>query len=263
MKIRSLYSPCGKEILLDEDDFYKYENTLFTIGVGGRYAMLRDMDNNLYYLHREIMSAQKGFQIDHINMNTLDNRKSNLRVATMSQNRANQVKSSYPKGTSSQYKGVLYDKVNKNWLCRVDYKNEERYNARFSNEHSAALAYNYHAERVFGEFARLNKVSVPYIDNNWRKDRITRKTNSGYRYIYKNPNDTWAFGITSTEGKVNKSFPTIEEAILFSNEYIIKKNLHSLKRYPRVLQQLKIQEFKNLSEAQVLIYEKQLKEIES
>ena len=41
------------------------------------------------YLHREIINAPNAIDVDHINGDPLDNRKSNLRLATTSQNRAN------------------------------------------------------------------------------------------------------------------------------------------------------------------------------
>ena len=50
--------------------------------------------------------------VDHINGDKLDNRRSNLRIATRSQNNANKGKR---KGTSSKFKGVSWDKKRNKW----------------------------------------------------------------------------------------------------------------------------------------------------
>ena len=52
---------------------------------------------------RVIMSAPKGMTVDHINHDTLDNRRSNLRLATYSENLKNRGKS---KANTSGFTGV-------------------------------------------------------------------------------------------------------------------------------------------------------------
>lgn len=72
----------------------------------GKYA---STDNGKILLHRLVMNAKKGQQIDHINLNTLDNRKANLRVCNNSLNSSN--RNPYNK---LSIKGVEYHKsINK------------------------------------------------------------------------------------------------------------------------------------------------------
>ena len=56
---------------------------------GAPYAVRRTKDGRMVYMHREIMGAPKGSVVDHIDHNTLNNRRCNLRVCTQAQNHAN------------------------------------------------------------------------------------------------------------------------------------------------------------------------------
>lgn len=104
-------------------------------------------------LHRLIMKVNDPkILIDHINKNTLDNRRCNLRLATNSQNLAN---SKINKNNTSGYKGVAKSAYpNKPWRVRVGKKS---YGYYFTKE-EAAKAYNYYAQLIYGEFASLNEI---------------------------------------------------------------------------------------------------------
>ena len=69
------------------------------------------------YLHRIIMNCPPGHEVDHINHNTLDNRKSNLNIATISQNQQNRKGSR--KGSKSGVRGVSWDNRNQDWIVVV------------------------------------------------------------------------------------------------------------------------------------------------
>jgi hypothetical protein len=99
-------------------------------------------------LHRLILDAPKGVEVDHRNGNGLDNRRSNLRLATRSQNRAN-VRAVV--NGSSRYKGVTRHKG----AWQADIANN--YIGRFSTEEAAARAYDAEALARYGpEWACLN-----------------------------------------------------------------------------------------------------------
>jgi len=103
-----------------------------------------------FYMHRIIMSVLPGFEIDHINHNGLDNRKSNLRFCTRFQNNQNCRKK---KGTMSKYKGVTYQAGK--WIARI----KQRYLGCFNSEQVAALAYNQAARSLFKNFANVNNIA--------------------------------------------------------------------------------------------------------
>lgn len=110
----------------------------------------------IVYAHREIINAEKGMDVDHINGDRTDNRKSNLRLCTRSQNLQNM--GSKP-GTSS-YKGVSWAKDRQKWRVSLRVNNKNINVGDFENEEEAALAYNVAASRAYGEYARLNVVTV-------------------------------------------------------------------------------------------------------
>lgn len=106
-------------------------------------------------MHRIIMGVTNPkIHVDHINGNGLDNRRSNLRLATPQQNNMNarKLKGLWP------YKGVAYDPRNEKWYSRIRHNNKLNHLGTFETAEEAALAYNEKAIILFGEFASLNKL---------------------------------------------------------------------------------------------------------
>ena len=104
-------------------------------------------------MHRQIMIAPEGFVVDHIDGNSLNNRKTNLRICTQAQN----IHNSRPRrNRSSKYKGVFWDKVNKKWSTNIRKGDKRIYLGGFDDEIEAAIAYDRKAAELFGEFAYLN-----------------------------------------------------------------------------------------------------------
>jgi hypothetical protein len=93
-------------------------------------------------------------QVDHHNLNSLDNIWTNLRLATVSQNGMNRPKD-YNK-TSSNYKGVYYSnttyRLKKPWYAQINH----RCIGTFASAEEAARAYDEKAVEFYGEFAYLN-----------------------------------------------------------------------------------------------------------
>lgn len=105
------------------------------------------------YLHRFIVGeTNPKAHVDHENGNTLDCRRSNLRVATPTQNNANRSKKKTP-GTS-RYKGVDFHAGK--WRARVKVNGVQRSLGHFSTAEAAARAYDEAARQTHGAFARCN-----------------------------------------------------------------------------------------------------------
>ena len=94
--------------------------------------------------------------VDHINGNKSDNRISNLREATRSQNAMNQ---KLRVDSSSGYKGVTFDKRYKKWGARIKKNGVSYYLGSFDSPEKAAMAYNDATIDKYGEFAKLNIIN--------------------------------------------------------------------------------------------------------
>ena len=121
---------------------------------GGFYAFRYVYENGkrtYFMMHREIMGFPEGLQVDHINGNGIDNRRSNLRVATAQQNAANSKRR--PGRTS---KGAHYLKKQDRWRSCICVNGHSIHLGTFLTEAEAAKAYDDAAVKHFGEFAQIN-----------------------------------------------------------------------------------------------------------
>lgn len=145
----------GKSTIIDDDDFErisKYKCYFKDEGTG--YAATT-INYKTVRLHRIIMNAPKNMEVDHINKNTLDNRKVNLRLCTKQQNQYN---AKIRKDNISGYKGVNYKTQNKKWRAYVRKDGKHCHLGYFNTKEEAARAYNKVASYLYGEFACLNKM---------------------------------------------------------------------------------------------------------
>lgn len=107
------------------------------------------------YLHSMILVTNEDFpEIDHINWNGLDNRRTNLRVCPRRVNAANK----RPRGTKSGYRGVYRgnSKSSERWAAYFGGSSNRRYLGTFDTPEEAAIAYDRAAREALGEFAPLN-----------------------------------------------------------------------------------------------------------
>lgn len=98
------------------------------------------------YLHHFVAGFPlKGFEVDHINGDGLDNRRENLRVATRRQNMQNQ----HGVSKTSSHRGVYWNPAADKWQAYVHYNNQSRYLGVFSSQIDALVARQF-AERILG-----------------------------------------------------------------------------------------------------------------
>jgi hypothetical protein len=152
----------GEEVILDDEDYERFKNVSWRMHSGG-YAVRSayiNKKNLSIRMHREIVGAKPGEYVDHINLNKLDNRRSNLRIATNAQNAWNQSKR--PDNTSG-YKGVGFRKDKNKYRAEIKKDYRSYHLGYFDNKHDAARMYNFWAKDMFGEFARLNVINEEEI----------------------------------------------------------------------------------------------------
>lgn len=103
-------------------------------------------------LHRFIMGFPRGFDVDHIDGDRLNNQRSNLRTATRSQNSANRGST----GGTSRFKGVRFCKDKGRFRAEIWVDGRNIHLGYFDVETEAAKAYNEAAVTHYGEFAFQN-----------------------------------------------------------------------------------------------------------
>lgn len=129
-------------------------------GNGYCYRWDRSSDKKVaVYLHREVIRLVEGICtaecVDHINGNPLDNRYSNLRLATKSQNMSNRGKT---QANTSGFKGVSLHKPTGKWKAYIRKDCKQYYLGLFKTPQEAAAAYNRAARQLHGDFAHLNTI---------------------------------------------------------------------------------------------------------
>ncbi|MGA2323997.1 MAG: HNH endonuclease [Sedimentisphaerales bacterium] len=156
---RRIYLGEDEWTILDQQDYYRFGNLKWTISGNGkkfyatRFLKIAPGKTKTLSLHRAIMNAPKGLVVDHINGESLDNRRANLRLATQSQNSCNKRKR---KNTSSQFRGVSFYKPQGVWNAYINVAGKRIQLGYFDSEIEAAKAYDAAARKYHGEFARLN-----------------------------------------------------------------------------------------------------------
>lgn len=115
----------GKSVLVDDDDYKKYNHLRWHLSDTG-YAVRRN-NGETARLHRLIMNCPEGLVVDHLNGDRLDCRKSNMRICTQEENAKNH----------HGAKGYCYDKSKSKWIVR--YKN--KFWGRYETEEEAKTAY--------------------------------------------------------------------------------------------------------------------------
>lgn len=152
----------GRVCLVDAELYESLRGYAWTFSQGGRVMRMtteserRDGFPTHVFLARVVMGAtprvSNAMQVDHINGDPLDNRRSNLRLVTASQNHAN-----VPgRGGASRYRGVTWCAQTGRWRAQVKSGGKFRHVGRFDREEDAARAFDREALRLWGDAAFLN-----------------------------------------------------------------------------------------------------------
>jgi len=129
------------------NDYFQQNSGYWCALPGKRGMMYLRVPGGLF--HRKILGAKKGEFVDHINRNTFDNTRDNLRIATVSENNRNTT----PRG---KYKGIMYNKANKNWRVRIHLNGKISEIGSFKKEEDAVKAWNDSVKNFHGDFSYYN-----------------------------------------------------------------------------------------------------------
>jgi len=103
-------------------------------------------------MHRHLLSAPSGVDVDHRNGDGLYNRRDNIRLATSSQNHCNR---SISKANTSGFKGVSWDRQKGRWQARIKLRGQQTWLGYFDTAEDAHKAYAAAATKLHGDFARV------------------------------------------------------------------------------------------------------------
>lgn len=148
-----IYLPRGFYTVVSIDDFVRLRTVKWGVNLDryGKVYVCRKVQGKRVYMHREITNCPPGLVVDHINGNTLDNRRTNLRICTERQNRYNSLTDSL-----SGYKGVSLCGPDM-YRARIQHPEYgEIYLGRYKDPQEAADAYDKAALLLWGEYAWLN-----------------------------------------------------------------------------------------------------------
>jgi hypothetical protein len=156
----------GKVALVDLEDYERLAQFTWLVWqdwitgrfYAGRWSRKEEqagrLGKSMIPMHQEVLGKIEGFRIDHIRPNdTLDNRKTNLRYATASQNGANRPA---PSHNSSGFKGVCFSRREQKWRAYLTLNRKQIHLGFFKDKNQAARAYDMAALKAFGDFAHLN-----------------------------------------------------------------------------------------------------------
>lgn len=150
----------GFETIIDDCDYDELSKHKWYPQINGhrKYAI----NGEGILMHRLILNAPSGLEVDHIDGNGLNNTRQNLRLCTRSQNQFNKEKNKGKRDKcTSRYKGVHWQKSMNKWEVLITKEGDRTIIGYFDTEEEAARAYDVEAKELHGEFAYLN---FPWLD---------------------------------------------------------------------------------------------------
>src|SRR3990167_1278957 len=144
------------ETIIDLEDFGKIQSytwyAIYNPPTKSFYAsgnILLNKKRKQKLLHRFIMDCPSHLQIDHMNHNTLDNRKSNMRIVTSQENHQNR-KGANSDNKTSKFRGVCYKPKLRTWVGRVFYKGHCYWTGSFKSEEEAHKSVVFKRNKLYG-----------------------------------------------------------------------------------------------------------------
>lgn len=144
----------GQKTIVDDDDFDRFGQfkwcSSYSKHTKSFYAVRGLGNQKMLCLHREIMNCPKGLVVDHIDHNTLNNQKKDLRICTTGQNNCN--RSGATKASGSGIRGIRWFARTSKWTSQIQVNGKYIHLGYFKEKDSAIKAYADANKKHFGEF---------------------------------------------------------------------------------------------------------------
>tara|TARA_R110000803_G_scaffold97328_1_gene165491 strand:- start:22 stop:504 length:483 start_codon:yes stop_codon:yes gene_type:complete len=127
------------------NDLIPEKNGYIRITINKKHYLLHRIIYKYHNEEWEITDISHDNQIDHININPLDNRIENLRVVNISQNLRNQKKQD---NCSSIYKGVSWFKRSKKWKATISINGKRKHLGYYDTEEEAYEVYKIQYDEI-------------------------------------------------------------------------------------------------------------------
>ncbi len=126
--------------IIDREDFDKVKDHKWGLNSEG-YVVSR-IDKKMVLLHRFLLDCSRNKEADHINHNTINNSRNNLRICTRSQNNMNR-----------EFKGMSYNKRENKWMARIKIDGKQIFLGYFDTEEEALKVRRKAEKKYFGDYA--------------------------------------------------------------------------------------------------------------
>lgn len=144
----------NNQFIFDKEDYEKISKYHWYEEYDG---YIRSSNKNRIYLSRLIMNAPDDMYVDHINHNLKDNRKSNLRIVTTSQNAMNRILRS---NNTSSVVGVVWVEKQKKWKAEIKLNGKTHYLGSYEKFEDAEKKRKAAEDSLFGEYSYDNSVKM-------------------------------------------------------------------------------------------------------
>lgn len=145
--------PSGHIFVIDADMVKKICKVKFYLGSKGNGSQYYVIDHKGRTLHDYLSEHRPGYEIDHINLDTFDNRRCNIRYCTHQQNQMNQP---LQKNNTSGVGGVSYYPPRRKFRARIKICQQEIHLGYFDTFEDAVKARNIGMLCMFGQYGRYN-----------------------------------------------------------------------------------------------------------
>ncbi|MEX0596197.1 MAG: HNH endonuclease, partial [Candidatus Paceibacterota bacterium] len=150
----------GKFAIVDDEDYERINQFKWYYDKGRARRNIPASENDgkrtFYYMHWGIIGKpENDLEVDHINQNSIDNRKENLRFATHAENTRN---AKLREDNTSGIRGVGFHEYSGLWYAQISIDGASKRIGYFKEKIDAIKAYNNAAIEYYGEFAQLNEI---------------------------------------------------------------------------------------------------------